>query len=266
MVINMQYKEYIIEKSENNRLLIITDIHNCHIEWSETATYDRMEILCDSVNKEYEKRPYDGILSLGDYSLDFWKWDVGGSYLWEKPISRTEDFVKKFVHKLPHKMFMIPGNHEQYGKDDWERITGFPREYSVVYGDKVFVMLDTFAGNLDPREHSDGEYTGISTELLTEVLNNHPDKKIFLCAHDLIPSMESDKAREIILNNSRIVCAFTGHTHRDNTVILPDEWRNLPVFYCGDFSYNLSGDEEKNWGFRIVDFKNGVFSTEYVRV
>ena len=65
----MQYKEYIIEKSENNRLLIVTDIHNCHIEWFETPTYDRMEFLCDCVNKEYEKRPFDGILSLGDYSL-----------------------------------------------------------------------------------------------------------------------------------------------------------------------------------------------------
>ena len=215
------FREYVIESTDLNRIVIVTDIHNCHLDWHDMPTYDRMELMCQEINKEYDKRPFDTILSLGDYSLDFWLWEIGGSYLWKNPISRTEDFIKRFYKKLPLKMFMIPGNHEQYSNDDWERITGYPREYSVVYGNKVFVMLDTFAGNLNPNENHDGVYTGINTELVSEVLNKHPDKKILLCAHDIIPSKESDSARKIIFENQRILCAFTGHTHRDNTVILP---------------------------------------------
>jgi len=261
-----KYKEYIIENTLLNRIVIVTDIHNCHIEWHETPTYDRMELMCTKLGEEYNKRKFDGLLSLGDYSLDFWKWEIGGSYLWDKPVSRTDDFMKRFFDKLPCKMYMIPGNHEQYGNEDWERITGYPREYVVVYGNFVFIMLDTFGGGLDPKENSDGVYTGINTELVQEVLKDYPDKKIILCAHDIIPSMESDAARNVIFENRRIVCAFTGHTHRDNTVILPDDWRNMPVFYCGDFSYNSGHNREKNWGYRIVDFKDGGISTEYIRV
>lgn len=260
------YREYCIEDTSNNRVVIITDIHNCHIDWHEMPNYDRMNLMCHILNEEYNKRPFDGLLSLGDYSLDFWKWDIGGSCLWDEPVSRTEDFVKRFVNKLPLKLFMIPGNHEQYGNDDWERITGFPREYVLTYGNYVFIMLDTFGGGLSPAENHDGVYTGINTELVSEVLKTHPDKKIILCAHDIIPAKESDDAREIICNNSRIICGFTGHTHRDNTVILPDDWRNMPVFYCGDFSYNQGHNHEKNWGYRVIDFTDGKFSTEYVRI
>ena len=63
-----------------------------------------------------------------------------------------------------------------------------------------------------------------------------------------------------------MICAFTGHTHRDNTLILSDSWRCLPVFYCGDFSYNSGRQQEKNWGYRILDLSGDAISTEYVRV
>ena len=230
------------------------------------ATYDRMELMCSVLNDEYENYPFDCLLSLGDYSLDHWRWDIGGSYLWDKPVSKTEDFMNRFYSKLPLKLYMIPGNHEQYGADDWKRITGFDREYAVVYGDYVFVMLDTFAGELDPKEHSDGVYSGINVKLVRKVLENHPSKRVILCAHDLIPENESEDARKLIFDEKRILCAMTGHTHRDNTVILPDNWRNLPVFYCGDFSYNGGRNKEKNWGFRIIDLNDDKFSTEYVRI
>ena len=258
-------KEFIVESTPAKRILIVTDVHNCHLHWYDTTTCDRLNFMCQALCAEYEKRPFDCILSLGDYSLDFWQHGEGGSYLWEKPVSNTQNFVQTYVEKLPKRLFMLPGNHEQYGDKDWEKITGYPREYAVVYGNNVFVMADTFGGNLDPKHHHDGVYTGVNPALLTEVLRAHPDKKIFLCAHDFIPALESPQTQKIICENKQIVCAFTGHTHRDNTVILSDEWRNMPVFYCGDFSYNLARDREKNWGYRTLDFKEGVFSTEYVR-
>lgn len=258
------YKEYKIDKKAG-RILLVTDIHNCHIDWHETSTADRMNMLCKTLKAEYERNPYDAILSLGDYSLDFWKWDIGGSFLFDPPVSNTNAFVEKYVSEIPTDFFMIPGNHEQYGNERWKKITGRPREYVITYGDTVFVMLDTFAGNLDPSENHDGVYTGINVSLLSEILNNYSDKKVMLCAHDIIILKESDSARELIAGENRIICAFAGHTHRDNTLILPESWRRLPVFYCGDFSYNGGRNREKNWGYRVLDLSSESISTEYVR-
>lgn len=259
-----EYKTYSIE-CKYKRLIIVTDIHNCHKEW-HAETEKRMERLCEALNAEYQRAPYDAILMLGDYSLDFWGWEIGGSYLWEKPVSYTEDFVRRFVPRLPAEVYMIPGNHEQYSEADFIRITGYPREYSIVYGESVFAMLDTFAGGLDPKENSDGVYTGINGEFLAELLKAHPEKRMIICAHDISPKRESEAVRELICVEKRIVCAFTGHTHRDNTLLLPDSFRNLPVFYCGDFSYNGGRSREKNWGYRLLDITDGLISTEYVRV
>ena len=258
------YREYNIPFF-TKRLVIVTDIHNCHIEWHGTSNEDRMKLLCDTMNKAYDGQRFDGIISLGDYSLDFWKWNVGGSYLWDEPVSRTEEFVKKYRPEMPTEFFMIPGNHEQYGHDDWERITGYPREYSIVWGDTVLVMLDTFGGELDPDENHDGFYTGINVDLLKSVLERHPDKKVMLCMHDLVPLNESEEARELILSERRIVCAFTGHTHKNNVQFLDEKWRFLPVVYCGDFSYT-GGSNAKNWGYRVLAFDGNAITTNYVRV
>lgn len=259
------YQTYTIT-GENNRLLLVTDVHLCHIDWYGTNACDRLSLMCKHLNDHYGKQPYDAILSLGDYSLDFWKWNEGGSYLWNPPVSNTETFVKTFVPQLPVDFYMIPGNHEQYGEENWRRIVGRAREYAVAYGKYVFVMLATFSGNLDPTENHDGCYTGINTAFLSAVLRDHPDKKIILCAHDIIPSQESDEARALIASETRILCAFTGHTHRNNTVLLSDGWRNLPVFYCGDFSYCAGGLKEKNWGYRILELSDDRISAEYFNV
>lgn len=259
------YQTYTVPCKEK-RLLLVTDVHNCHIDWYQTTAEDRLAFLCDCFHAHYERQPYDVILSLGDYSLDFWKYNEGGSYLWDPPVSRTDAFVKSYVPQMPTEFFMIPGNHEQYSRDDWQKITGRPREYAVIYGDYVFAMLDTFSGQLDPKENHDGSYTGINTAFLSAVLHDHPEKTVILCAHDLIPSMEGEAARTLICENPRIICAFTGHTHRDNTLLLPVSWRSFPVFYCGDFSYNSGREQNKNWGYRLLDLTDDTLSTEYIRV
>lgn len=246
----MAYTEYIIEKTANNRIAIICDVHNCHIKWYDIENDTRMGYLCEHLNERFEYEPYDAILGLGDYSLDFWGWCEGGSYLWNPSVSNTEDFVKRFCTQFPTKSYLIPGNHEQYGEEKWEKITGVKREFALVYGDKVFAMCDTFGGDLDPTENSDGTYTGINTEFLKEVLARHKDKKVYLCLHDLIIENESEEARKLLCENENIVCAFAGHIHRSITKILPDEWRNLPVFYCGGFGFSNG----TNWGFRVIDF------------
>ena len=251
---------------EKKRLVIVTDVHNCHLIWHEMPTEERMELLCRTMQNEYETGGYDAILSLGDYSLDHWRWQDGGSYLWDPPVSRTEEFVRLYRQKMPTDFYMIPGNHEQYGNETWEKITGYPREYSIVWGDTVFAMLDTFGGKLDPKENHDGAYTGINVSLVKEILKKHPDKRVVLCLHDLIPRYESEEARELILSERRIVCAFSGHTHKNNVQLLDEGWRFFPVIYCGDFSYNGGGDKSKNWGYRTVEFNDKGLSTTYVKV
>ncbi|MBO5060626.1 MAG: metallophosphoesterase [Clostridia bacterium] len=258
--------DYVCEKSDNKRILIVTDVHYCDHVWHKTVNEDRMKMLCESINNEYEQKPFDMILCLGDYSLDFWAWGEGGSYLNNPPVSNTQNFMREIYPKFPVKTYLIPGNHEQYGNEKWKEITEFPRQFSVVYDDYVFLMCDTFGGDLDPTDHSDGTYTGIDTELLKAAIKTHSDKKIILCAHDIYPEQESEELKKIISENDRIICAFTGHTHRSNTVILGSEWRNLPVFYCGDFSYSAGcSADAPNRGYRILDLENG-FSTEYKRV
>lgn len=255
--------EYIENNICNERILIITDIHNCHIDWYDTKNDDRMSVLCSALKEQYKSTPYDCILSLGDYSLDFWKWQIGGSYLWSPPVSRTTEFMEKYASRFPAKAYFLAGNHEQYGNEKWQEITGNPREFAVVYGNYVFAMLDTFAGDLDPTENHDGVYTGINTEFLTAILKKHPDKKIVLCAHDIVPEKESNEAKSIICSENRILCAFTGHTHDSDIKITGNDMRNLPIIYCGNFSYSVS-DKPKNWGYRILNLSDGNFSTEYI--
>ena len=263
----MSYTEYVIENTKNKRIMIMTDIHNCQFDWYGVKNEDRMNLMCEAVSEEDKNSPFDAILCLGDYSLDFWKWNEGGSYLWNPPVSRTAEFMEKYYPRFPKKAYMIPGNHEQYKNEDWIRITGFPREFAVMYGDFVFAMLDTFGGELDPKENHDGVYTGINTAFVREILKNHPDKKIILCAHDILPDKESDETKYLICEEKRILCAFTGHTHLTDTKLLDDSFRNLPVFYCGNFSYyKLSDDKTIRWGYRILDFNNGKFSADFTQV
>ena len=131
---------------EARKLVLVTDIHNSHELYHNTTSHERLELLCQALHKERDFGEYDAILSLGDYSLDFWRVEVGGSYLWNPPVSRTELFVKNYVPKMPKDFYMIPGNHEQYGHETWQKICGRPREYVLLYGEYVIVMLDTFGG------------------------------------------------------------------------------------------------------------------------
>lgn len=260
-------QEFTVE-CKNQRVILVTDVHDCQFDWGDLSTKDRMNFLVDCLNKEFEEKEYDAILALGDYSLDHWKWNEGGSYLWDPPVCNAEHFVKNYRLKLSSQMFMIPGNHEQYGNEKWKEITGYEREFAILYGDYVFLMLDTFGGDLDPTENSDGTYTGINVEAVEEILAKYPEKKFVLCVHDIYPDQESERAKKLVRDEKRILCAFAGHTHKDNTILLSDDFGNLPVFYCGDFSYNGKYEDQAkmNWGWRVLDFKDGSFSTEYICV
>ena len=257
-------KEYTISSQACRKIVILTDIHLCDKLWNRTPCEERMELLQKVMNQEYREHPFDAILCLGDYSLDFWCWETMGSYLNTPSVSNTKNFIDKVLPGLPLRPYLIPGNHEQYGNEKWQEITGFPRQFSLVYGDYVFLMCDTFGGDLDPAEHSDGTYTGLDPVFLREVMEKHPDKQLILCMHDLIPEKESREVMELVGGSGRFLCGFAGHIHQSRTVILPPQWGSLPLVYCGDFSYTLGSEADAlpNWGFQRVDFSSG-FTTSY---
>ncbi len=262
----MSITEFNIESTENRRILLATDLHNCHEVYHGMQNDERMELLVKSLNRYYELMPYDAILCLGDYSLDHWGWREGGSCLWNPPVSRTREFCEKHRSRFPAPSFMLPGNHEQYSDARWQELVGNPREFVVVYGGYVFAMCDTFAGNLDPSENSDGTYTGLRAEFLAEVLEAYPDKQVFICAHDIGPTLEGEDVKSLIRENPRIICAFTGHTHRARTVFAGEELRNLPFIYCGNFSQGgVAGSKKSHHGFTLLNLEKRVFA-EYIPV
>ena len=100
------------------RIILASDIHHCHVTWYGVSSEERMERLVTHLNDEFERDPYDVILFLGDYSLDFWEWDIKGCYINEGK-SYTRTFVDMYAPRLRAPYMMIAGNHEQYGEAAW---------------------------------------------------------------------------------------------------------------------------------------------------
>ena len=241
------------------RIIIASDIHYCQRDWYGWDKDERMEHFLASLEAEYQRDPYDMILMLGDYSLDHWKWQEKGTYL---TIGRsyTKEFVEKYCSRLKVPYYMIPGNHEQYGEEKWREITGFSRQFSVEYGEYLFVMLDTYAGNLDPTEHHDGVFTRIDAEYLRSEMESHPNHKIILCSHMFDIAGESDEVKELV-KDERVLCLFCGHTHGTNIVKLPEELGHKRVIFTGN--YGESANLDCMCGFRDLVITDHELTSSY---
>ncbi len=248
---------YFNEELKTGRILLITDIHFCHAEWHGLSSEERMELALEKISKVYERSPFDMILCLGDYSLDFWGCENGGSYLREG-LSNTARFVSEVKPRLPAPCYMIPGNHEQYSNEKFLSITGYPREFAVRYGNNVFLMLDTFGGNLDPAEHSDGTYSGVNLSFVKKVIRENRGGRFFLCAHDIMPESENKKLWKI-LKRADVPCAFLGHTHKNN-ILFPTRSGSFPLVYCGNLSYSCTPYETLS--FRLLNIGKDLLNLE----
>ena len=240
------------EKSEY-RVLLASDIHNNNqLNWYGVSNEKRMEMFVSAVNAEHEKQPFDLILLLGDYSLDFW---VHGGSVLNNGQSNTEDFVKNIASKFPADVpvFYLPGNHEQYGNKAWKKITGNDRFGTVVLGDNVFVMLDPFAGNLDPTGNSDGTYTGIDMACLEEQFDSYPNANFYICAHYINQNSEMAKLQKLTAEHDNIVGFFMGHDHKTTVIQLGNSCQNKTIAQLGNFAYGKGGSSDTEnyyWGFR----------------
>jgi len=252
------------QKMKKTRVIIASDIHLCHTDWYGVPTAERMERLVKHLNEEYDKDPYETIIFLGDYSLDHWNHgDVPGSYL--TGTCNTKNFMEKYASRLkaPYSVF-IAGNHEMYGHEKWKEITGFERRCSVVVGDYLFVVDDTFDTNLDPTCDIDAVDTQINIKFVREEMAKYPDKKVILCAHHFAFNKESREAHELVLD-PRVVCMFSGHVHRSSVYTMPDDWNNKLLFRTGNYSYSKENPPMLSmWGFRDVYLSDDEVTSRYI--
>ena len=251
------------------RILIASDIHLCHKDWNGVPNAERVAMFVEDVLAEYRRRPFEALLLLGDYSLDHWAWEIQGCYL-NDGFSYTEKFVKEYLSRLqvlPIEIRMIAGNHEQFGEENWRRITGHSRVEEYLCGGVRFLLLDTFAGNLDPTEHSDGTYTGADVAAIRRALAAHPDEKFVLCAHHFAPDRESEEFKQLMREEPRLLCLFGGHVHRSRVIPLGEEFGNKLLLYTGQFSYTGPKHEtvpDSMWGFREVVLTEHTLDTAYL--
>ena len=219
------------------RILLASDLHHCHLTWYGLSSEERMERLIRDLNAEYRRDPYEVILFLGDYSLDFWEWDTKGCYLNEGR-SYTREFVEKVCPRLPSPYLMIPGNHEQYGEDMWRSLTGCSRKGVWTTDGWLFILLDNFSANLDPKEHSDGTFTPIDVDFVREQMDAYPDRRVVLCSHHFDFEKETPEGCRLV-QDPRIVCLASGHVHLSDIVTLPDalggkkDPADRTLFLCG---------------------------------
>jgi len=246
------------------RIILASDTHLCKAAFYGSTPEKRTQKFIDDLRAEYDKQPFEALLLLGDYSLDHWI--MKGSYL-EKGVSYTKIFVENYLSQLsdlPIEIRMIAGNHEQYGEELFQTLTGYRREDVYVTEDWLFILLDTYGGNLDPTEHHDGGYTGANVAFIREQMAMHPNKKVILCSHYFIKERETEEFRKLLCDPS-VICLFAGHTHLSNIWHMEEEFGSKKVLFTGH--YGNSGENPPTkcmWGFRELILREDCIQSSYI--
>ena len=138
--------------------------------------------------------------------------------------STTKEFVDNYVSKLPQDVpvFVMAGNHEQYGNAKWKEMTGNDRQGSFVLGDNLFLFLDSFAGDLDPTDHHDGVPTAPDVDFINSEMAKYPEHNVYLISHYFDLALGGDEFKSIV-DDSRVVALFQGHTHESTVVEYGDK-------------------------------------------
>ncbi len=225
-----------------------------------------MQKFIDDIKAEYEKQPFEALLLLGDYSLDHWKWQTKGSYL-EKGVSNTKRFVDEYLSQLkdlPIGIRMIAGNHEQYGEKLYHELTGYHREDIYVTGDWLFVLMDTYKGDLDPTEHHDGVYTGADVAFIKSQMEKYPNKKVIICSHYIEPWRDTEEFKAL-LRDDRVVCLFAGHTHKSEIWHMEEEYGSKKTIFTGQYGeLNKKTLTASMWGFRELILTDEYIESNYI--
>lgn len=250
---------------EKTRILFCSDVHLCHVNWLGRTSAERMANMIKDLNEFYDKKPYEQIVFLGDYSLDHWVCCEGGSWLNQK-LSNTDNFIKQFAKDLKAPYYMCPGNHEQYGHEDWERIVKTKRDDAFVIGGYLIVTCDNFSGDLDPKEHSDGVYAPTKLDFIKAKMDEHPNLPVILCGHYFDWNKEPESFFEFLKNEKRITALFCGHDHRTEVTDLGERADHVCIYHDGHYSYSGDGKTPYDvmWGFTEVMLSDEGIDVKYI--
>ena len=232
------------------RVLLSSDIHCTDLlEWYGVDYRTRMQHWVDSVLWEHAESPIDLLIINGDISLDYW---INGGSILKKGEGTAQIFVNEYLSQLPDEIavFVLPGNHEQYSDEDWLALTGNHRQGYMELGGRLFILLDNFAGNLDPDYHHDGVYTPSDVAYIEELMAQHPEKDVYLIAHYFDTSAESAEFKRLVKGNDRIKALFAGHTHKSGIIELDGAWGNKTIAQTGNFAYFKDSAKQSFWGYR----------------
>jgi len=118
------------------------------------------------------------------------------------------------------------------------RITGGERQQCVTAGGALFILLDSFSGDLDPSENSDGTYVPVDVAYIRRAMADKPELLVFLCAHYFDFALESAEFKALLAEEQRIKALFMGHDHLTNVSFTPEDAGRLPILRTGHFSYS----------------------------
>ena len=261
-------KEIIIESSSKTqqRILFSSDIHCNDLQaWYGVSNADRMQHWVDCVKAEHAKQKIDLLLLLGDFSLDHWMY--GGQWL-KTGKSGTKEFFDTYLSQIADiPSVAVSGNHEQFSAAKWTEITGCETECAVVLGDTVFLLPDTFSGDLDPDHDHDGVYVPQDAEKIAALIEKYRGKNIYLASHWFDADRETDAFCDLIANTDEIKGMLVGHTHYCSVIERPDRFGTKKIAQTGNFSYTSEKDTVSTfWGFRDLLIKDGRAVSEYTVV
>ena len=261
-------KTTIIETQNQSsfRILFSSDIHCNDLQaWYGVSNADRMQHWVNCVKAEHKKQPIDLLLLLGDFSLDHWMY--GGQWL-KNGTSGTKEFFDTYLSQISDIPYVaVSGNHEQFSAQKWTEITTCEPECAVVLGDSVFILLDTFSGDLDPDHDHDGVYVPQDAEKLAALIEKYRDKDIYLASHWFDADRETDAFCDLVANTDAIKGMFVGHTHHCSVIERPDRFGAKKIAQTGNFSYTSEKDTVSTfWGFRDLVIKEGKAVSTYTVV
>ena len=237
------------------RVFLSSDVHSGHVYYNFDPE-QRLQEYVDFVNAEHKKQAFDLMIFMGDYSLDYW---INGGTVLHQDRRDAKTFVDKWVSQLPDvPKFFLAGNHEQYSDEEWQAITGNARSGCVKLGDNTFVLLDAFAGDLDPKKDADGTYVNLDYTAIQTAVDENPNGNVWVMAHFIDHGGESANFKRTIANNDAVRGMFMGHRHSRDLIQAGAAYGNKVIAQTGNFAD--SRNEGCIWGFRdlIITGKSAV--------
>ena len=171
--------------------------------------------------------------------------------------------------------YVVPGNHEYYnnGKKYYDKYLGYwpntPTDeqyhnYSFVFGDSIFVMVDTGAGN---------EYVTLKDSQIAwieDTLNHSSAKNKFIAMHVPVfdgstngKQLDSASQQEItrIVETYNVTLVLEGHTHVDKKTVYNNHIYLETTSLGAEARQATLDNYTPHWGFRIVEIKNNSLSS-----